>query len=124
MSRPAYSCKAAGIVGCPRVRHHGRSSLTKRVGTATLIATAALFGLVAATASAHSGGWGITRGGAQASLVTRTLYPGGDYYGVVISAYRARCRGDFNSPNWIRNNQRYFNHLFCTVWIGPAASGR
>ncbi|MFN2467204.1 MAG: hypothetical protein ABR521_03615 [Gaiellaceae bacterium] len=50
------------------------------------------------------------------ALTERTLYPRGDYYGVVISAYRARCRGDFNSSNRVRNNQRYFNHLFCTLW--------
>lgn len=71
--------------------------------------------MIAGKANSHSGGWAITRGGAQHLLLTTTLYPRGDYEGVVIDAVRARCVGDFNSPSFIRNNQRYFNHLTCTL---------
>lgn len=81
-----------------------------------LVAAVALATGGAGVARGHSGGWGATRGIAQHDIVARTLYPRGDYEGVVIDAIRARCRGDFNSRNWVQNNQRWFNHLFCTLW--------
>lgn len=82
----------------------------------SLVVAVATASVASAVATGHSGGWGATRGIAQHDLVSRTLYPRGDYEGVVIDATRARCKGDFNSRNWVRNNQRWFNHLFCTLW--------